>query len=242
MRAHKLVSKIHKWVGLLVGLQFVCWTLGGVVMTWVPIEQVRGEHNRAVQQPVLVEAAKLHALLASLDNPQATSLVARAVGGMPAVEVTGVDGAVAVYALETGEALTPVSRETALAIAQADFTGVPGLPSATLITQDAPSDYRGALPVWQVSMRDPEGTRIYISPSAARVVARRNDVWRFYDFFWMLHIMDYDTRDNFNNPLVMVTAGTAFAFVLSGFGLLYFRLRRRDFGLKPKPRKKNVAA
>ncbi|WP_262690425.1 PepSY domain-containing protein [Kordiimonas aestuarii] len=238
MRAHKLVSKIHKWVGLLIGIQFVCWTLGGVVMTWIPIQQVRGEHNQSVQAPVLVEAAKLQNLLAGLDNPQATSLVARAVGGIPAVEIKGAAGAVAVYALETGEPLTPVNEETALKIAGADFSGIPGMPVATLIEGNPPNDYRGALPVWQVAMNDAEGTLIYVSPTQARVVARRNDVWRFYDFFWMLHIMDYDTRDNFNNPLVMVAAGTGLLFVLSGFGLLYFRFRRRDFGLKPKLRRK----
>ena len=35
--------RIHKWVALIVGLQIVLWVAGGVVMSVIPIEQVRGE-------------------------------------------------------------------------------------------------------------------------------------------------------------------------------------------------------
>ena len=49
-------------------------------------------------------------------------------------------------------------------------------------------------------------------------------MWRFYDFFWMLHIMDYRGRDNFNNPLLRAFALTGLAFALSGVTLVGFRL------------------
>lgn len=240
MKTHKIVSKVHKWVGLLIGIQFLCWTMGGVVMTWIPIETVRGEHNIAEQSPLLVEALKLEALLTKIGNPQVVSLNARVVGGIPAVVVQGADGVQGIYALETAEELTPAGEELALAIARADFKGQAGDISAKFIEADAPSDYRGPLPVWRVDMADEEGSVLYVSPDEARVVARRTDVWRFYDFFWMLHIMDYDTRDNFNNPLVMIAGATGMLFVMSGIWLLFFRFGRRDFGMKPKRRQKTV--
>lgn len=233
MRAHKIISKIHKWVGLIVGVQFLAWTLGGVVMTWIPIQQVRGEHNLSVQSPQPVAAARLASLLTSLGNPDIMAARTRNIADIPAMELTFAGGEAALYAVEDGERLTPLDETLALAIAKADFTGEANRPTARLLDV-APNDYRGETPVWQVDMQDQEGTLIYVSPSDGRVVARRNDVWRFYDFFWMLHIMDYDTRDNFNNPLVMVAAGTAFIFVLSGFALLVFRFGRRDLGLKPR--------
>lgn len=235
VRAHKIVSKIHKWVGLIVGLQFLCWTLGGVVMTWIPIQQVRGEHNLSVQMPLPLPAGQLGGLLTALGNPDILSAQARTIAGKQAIELTFADGNSAAYTVDGGEKLTPLDETLALAVAEADFTGQAGVPTTTLL-DIAPYDYRGKTPVWQVDMHDEEGTLIYVSPSSGRVVARRNDVWRFYDFFWMLHIMDYDTRDNFNNPLVMVAAGTALTFTLSGFALLVFRFGRRDFGLKPKKR------
>ena len=35
---------IHKWVGLVIGLQVLAWMVSGFYMTLVPIEQVRSEH------------------------------------------------------------------------------------------------------------------------------------------------------------------------------------------------------
>jgi len=67
---------------------------------------------------------------------------------------------------------------------------------------------------------DARHTTLYVSPQTGEVVARRNDLWRAFDFVWMLHIMDYDEREDFNHPLLIATAATALLFVLSGLGML----------------------
>ena len=51
------------------------------------------------------------------------------------------------------------------------------------------------------------------------VTARRNDRWRWFDRFWMLHVMDYEGRDNFNSLLLQVVSGLGLVTVLSGFAL-----------------------
>lgn len=56
------------------------------------------------------------------------------------------------------------------------------------------------------------------------MLARRNRIWRLYDFFWMLHIMDYDERENFNNPLIRAFAATGLLFALSGLFLVAQRV------------------
>ncbi|MFT6661534.1 MAG: exosortase/archaeosortase [Maricaulis maris] len=58
------------------------------------------------------------------------------------------------------------------------------------------------------------------------VTARRNDTWRVFDFFWMLHIMDYEERENFNNPLLITASVFALVTVLAGLLLLVLRLQR----------------
>jgi hypothetical protein len=46
----------------------------------------------------------------------------------------------------------------------------------------------------------------------------------------MLHIMDYDERENFNNPLLISFAATSVLFCLSGFLLLLQNIRiKRSF-------------
>ena len=46
--------RIHKWVALVVGLQIVLWIAGGLVMSVLPIEQVRGEHKIAAVHPLAI--------------------------------------------------------------------------------------------------------------------------------------------------------------------------------------------
>lgn len=66
----------------------------------------------------------------------------------------------------------------------------------------------------------------YFSADDGRLVQARNETWRLFDFFWMLHTMDFRTRDNFNNPLVITIGFAALWLSLSGFLLLFrsFRL------------------
>jgi len=61
------------------------------------------------------------------------------------------------------------------------------------------------------------------------LLARRTTRWRIFDFLWMLHIMDFDTRDDFNTPLLQIAAGLGFVVGLSGlvFWALTTRLFRR---------------
>ena len=100
---------------------------------------------------------------------------------------------------------------------------------ATLVSFP-PQEYRGETPVWRIDFNDRRHTRLYISPDTGEVRARRNDVWRLYDFFRMLHIMDYEDREDFNNPLLMTASAAALVFALSGIAIFVMRLARRRFG------------
>jgi len=58
------------------------------------------------------------------------------------------------------------------------------------------------------------------------VVSRRSDLWRFYDFFWRIHILDFKTGENFNHPVIIAAAALTLPMVLAGFVLLWIRLAR----------------
>lgn len=38
------VCRMHRWLGLFVGIQFVMWTIGGLYFSWIALEDVHGEH------------------------------------------------------------------------------------------------------------------------------------------------------------------------------------------------------
>ncbi|MGB2404568.1 MAG: hypothetical protein ACPIA1_04445, partial [Flavobacteriaceae bacterium] len=49
----------------------------------------------------------------------------------------------------------------------------------------------------------------------------RHTQWRWFDFLWMTHTMDYQGRDNFNTLLLRAFSLLGLITVLSGFTLAF---------------------
>lgn len=242
-----IVQRIHLWAGLILGVQVLLWMLSGVVMSWFPIELVRGETNAYSTPPAVLEPATYASpggVIAQVDG--ATSLELTHFLGRPAYLVKNADNAVGLFDASTGERLSPLPEELARRVAKQDYLGDGEIIAARLMSFP-PQEYRGETPVWRIDYNDRLNTRIYISQNSGKVRARRNDIWRLYDFFWMLHIMDYGDRTNFNNPLIMAASLTGFIFAMSGMIIVVYRLQRgrynNDIRLfwwrRPKRRSKN---
>ena len=73
---------------------------------------------------------------------------------------------------------------------------------------------------------DAERTAFYLDPQTGEVVTRRSAVWRFYDFFWRLHILDLKNGEDFNHPLLIGLALLTLPVVITGLILLWIRLGR----------------
>jgi uncharacterized iron-regulated membrane protein len=217
---------VHKWIGLIVGLQILAWVVSGLFMTWFPIAKVRNEH--------LIREAPPRTVQQSVDLATATDQLAKmsiAISRLELVDIAGrwmwrIDSNGKPHALmdiATGQVLSPLNEAAAREIAAADYAGEGKIVSATLIEKDAPIEYRSTLPVWQIVFDDADETHLYVQPLTGKVAARRSGLWRVYDFLWSLHIMDYTERDNFNNwPVVMMTF-LALVLTISGFGVLVYR-------------------
>ena len=77
-----------------------------------------------------------------------------------------------------------------------------------------------------MDFNDTERTSFYLSPQTGEVVTRRSAVWRFYDFFWRLHILDLKEGKDFNHPLLIGLTFLTFTVVITGFILLWIRVGR----------------
>ena len=239
MKTHKFVSQIHKLVGLIIGVQILLWISGGFVMSFFDIERVRGEHLIAAHVPQPLPPAAIPAAVSTAIGDRGVRSVAMEYRlDRPLAEVAFADGGRALVDLETATILSPLDAGWAERIARADYAGEAGIRSLDLIASDPPQEYRGPLPVWRIAFADEEETTLYVSPESGRVLARRNRIWRLYDFFWMLHIMDYDERVDFNHPLLVGAAVIAFLMASSGLVLMLWRLGRRDFAWLGVARKK----
>ena len=129
LNLHKFAGLVHKWMGLLVGLQVLLWITGGLVMSWFEIERVRGEHN--ISQ---VEVAPLPGdeilwpvsqILAAAGQP-AASVTLRWLAGRLVYDLAE-PGAKprevpthALFDAKTGQRLSPLPAATALELALAD--------------------------------------------------------------------------------------------------------------------------
>ncbi len=238
MSAKKKLNKwstfFHKWLGLAIGIQVVLWVLSGLIMVWWDIEVIRSEHNIADQPAFEISATDailpVQTIVQRAGKP-AQTVTLRALGGKPVYQADFEDGQSSIYDAATGELLTPISENKALELALLDFKPETS-PAAPVWLTETNDEYRRDVPVWFVDMMDEEGTHIYVSPQTGQIVGRRSDVWRLYDFFWMLHIMDYENRTNFNNPLVTWASIFALVFSVTGIVMLFFRFKRKDFGIK----------
>ena len=41
--AHK-IRKTHRYLGLFLGIQFLCWTSSGIYFSWTDIDNIHGDH------------------------------------------------------------------------------------------------------------------------------------------------------------------------------------------------------
>ncbi len=231
MKLSRLMFSTHQGLGLLIGIQVFLWISGGFVMSVVPIEKVRGEDWVAEREnaPVATDQALLSPtdIARDLEMPALEAADLAMWMDQPVYRLRSGE-MVRLVAAVSGQELSPLKADTAAEVARRDYAG-PGPVAEIVLLTEPLLEIRGRdLPVWRVDFDDSRHTTIYVSPQTGQVVGRRNTIWRVYDFFWMLHIMDYSARDNFNNPLVVTCAVIAWFLATSGIWLVVVWIKRKS--------------
>lgn len=223
-----LVRTLHKWVGLILGLQFVLWTISGAMMALLDHHKVAADAT--LQRPAAVALPAgllpLSAVGQDIEAP-ITKLRLRPLQGRYVYEVTTSAGVRIIDAV-TGKPAV-VAEADAASIARANFKGAPPIASVSLVEIATVETRALPLPVWRVAFADGDHTTLLVSRATGEVLERRNDTWRLWDIFWMIHIMDYSKRESFNHPLIITVATGVAWLALSGVILLFRSFRRRDF-------------
>jgi uncharacterized iron-regulated membrane protein len=217
----QFLRKLHKWLGLLIALQVILWAASGVMFAWLDHSQVSAAGSvRTVEASVLTpalvrsEPALWLGEYAQRDlyDVRAVSLADRWVWRVE------LQDRVELRALEDGARVQldePWIRQLALG----RYAGGGALRAVTLqIQPDIAS--RASSAVWRAQFDDAQRTALYFAADDGHFVAARTASWRLYDFFWMLHTMDYTGRDNFNNPLIITMGLAALWLSISGVVLL----------------------
>ncbi len=230
-KTHIRASKIHKWLALFIGAQLLLWFASGVIMSVVPIETVRSEHlvSRKTEKLKSLDGLVTPEIFSREASGSVVSLRYRSVLGRPVAELENARGETLLYDAITGRNRGQITSEEARSIAsRAWISGRPNIAVVEKVVSSS-TEYRGALPAWRVDTD--EDVSIYVPLSTGEIAAVRSTTWRVYDFFWGLHIMDWQNHENFNSWWLVVFALGGLTMSLSGLTLLIkrwpFRRRRK---------------
>ena len=230
-RIHVFASRAHKWLALLLAVQLLIWFASGALMSFLPIDQVRGGHlvDREVVTaiPTGIRFADPARFAAGAGAP-VEAINWHMMGSRLVAEVTTTKG-IELFDAATGAALPPVDAIMATAIANAAWKSARKPNSkASRVTVESP-EYRGALPAWRIAYADSDATSVFVAVDTGRITAVRTGTWRLYDFFWSLHIMDWKNHEDFNTWWLLAFAVGGLLFGLAGTVLLFMRwpFRRR---------------
>lgn len=224
----RMLRQVHRWMGLVVGIQLMGWTISGLYFTLIPINEIRGNHllkpaaHRLVRHARLLSPNDIVRRHDELSDITIGEIQLRQRLDRPVYLVEGEAGTRA-YDAESGERLGPLTELQA--IAAANGRSVEPVASVAYVDSVAPdAEYRGGeLPAWRASLAD--NTHIYIGANSGRLRAVRTIEWRIFDWFWALHILDFEERDDFNHWLIQFVAALGVISVLTGFVLFFVTLR-----------------
>lgn len=230
-----LFRRLHKWVGLALGLQLVLWTVSGAAMALIDHRAVAGEHvvRRAQTRALRGSPVPLSRVAAAVDGP-ITGLTLKPLLDQEVYEVRTPDGPRLVDAASGRRVI--VDAELARRIAQERYAGTGNVIGVTRLPRPNLETREREGPLWRVHFDDSGDTAFYVSAVTGELLERRTNAYRIFDVFWMIHIMDYTHRRSFNHPLIWTLAGAAVWMSLTGFALLFLSFKRADFRW-PLPRR-----
>ncbi|MES2147324.1 MAG: PepSY domain-containing protein [Pseudomonadota bacterium] len=235
------LRRIHKWVGLVIGLQFLIWAISGTAMALLDMDEVAGgaTNEQTVPAPKGDRRAWPRIQRALASQP-ISKLSTRALPSGLTYEVTTADG-VKLFDAANGSPVM-IDRAAALSIAGAAHPGRADV-ARVLALRTLPLAVREhELPIWQVDFRDEANSSYFVSGTTGQILERRNDTWRWWDFFWMLHNMDYANRTSFNHPLIIMVGFALSWLAVTGFWLLFRTMWRHDFAYLRKLRAAKLSA
>ena len=225
-RVMRRFAQWHIWLGWLVGVPILMWTVTGLVMVAKPIEEVRGNHLRkeVAEQPLPQDIDIAVSLPAGKTRP-VRSVTTQVERGETVTRITYMDGTSERFRPD-GTRYGPLSEvEARLIVAEAIEGGDRVAATQLFAADEVPLDFRRPMPVWQVALAD--GTHVYVGRETGAIEAVRTQWWRVFDFVWGLHIMDLQTREDTHHPVLILFAVLSVLGALLGCVLMFRRRKAR---------------
>ena len=207
-----LIRKTHRYLGLIIGIQFLAWTISGLYFSWTNIDEIHGDHFRKQLPPTFV-----YENLIDIDS------IPREINNISLVEISNIPfywvNKKYLYNARNGDFKNEISKEEALWVSKKYMKeDLKVLKVEKIKKVDNHHEYRGnPLPAYAIFYDHPQDIVAYVDAKSGIFQKVRYSSWRIFDFLWMGHIMDYQGRDNFNNLLLRIFSLFGIFTVVSGF-------------------------
>ncbi len=212
------IRKTHRYLGVFIGIQFLFWTISGLYFSWTDIDDIHGDQFKNLQyQPKAFNSLISPSKLGTSEGVSTIEL--RDIGNVPYYWVNNKQ----LYSAIDGSPKKSITQNEALYIAKKYMISGLAVESVEYITETGKHhEYREKLlPAYVISYNNDEALKAYVSIKDGKFQTVRHRNWRWFDFLWMTHTMDYQGRDNFNTLVLRVFSILGLITVLSGFLLWY---------------------
>ena len=214
----KSIRKTHRYLGVFIGIQFLFWTISGLYFSWTNIDDIHGDQFKNLEYKPqvfddLISPMKLNV------SEGINTIELRDINDTPYYWINKSQ----LYNAVDGMPKNKISEEEALYVAKIYMKDNLEVTTIEQIEKvDKHHEYREKLlPAYVVSYKNDEALKAYVSVKDGKFQTVRHRSWRWFDFLWMTHTMDYEGRDNFNTIVLRSFSLLGLITVLSGFLLWY---------------------
>jgi len=212
------IRKTHRYLGLFLGIQFLFWTISGLYFSWTNIDEIHGDHFKNLEYKPKA--------FSNLTSPSQFDIT----DGVKTIELRDIANTPyywinkeQLYNATDGKQKNSITKDEALYIAKNYMKNGLEVESIEQINEAGKHhEYREKLlPAYVISYKTDEALKAYVSVKDGKFQTVRHRSWRWFDFLWMTHTMDYESRDNFNTIVLRAFSLLGLITVLSGFLLWY---------------------
>jgi hypothetical protein len=208
------IRKTHRYLGLFLGLQFLFWTISGLYFSWSDIDDIHGDQfKNSEYQPKTFK---------DLISPSDLKIA----NGIHSIQLRDINDT-PYYWVNSNQLYNAVNGKIKNSITKNEAVSIAGvnLKKDLKVTHVERIDVTGKhheyrerlLPAYVISYSNDDALKAYISIKDGKFQTVRHRNWRWFDFLWMTHTMDYESRDNFNTIVLRVFSLLGLITVLSGF-------------------------
>tara|TARA_A100000164_G_scaffold316913_1_gene297231 strand:+ start:162 stop:857 length:696 start_codon:yes stop_codon:yes gene_type:complete len=213
-KAALAIRKSHRYLGLFIGIQFLAWTVSGLYFSWTDIDEIHGDQFRRIppKKRIFSNLISLDSISEDIETLSLVNIEER-----PYFWINDK----ILYDARLGIIKNEVTKDEALWIANQNLIEDLKVDRVELLSStDSHHEYRTqSLPAYAIHYDHPDLLVAYVDAKSGIFKRVRHESWRWFDFLWMSHTMDYEGRDDFNNTLLRIFSLFGLFTVVSGFSL-----------------------